>query len=152
MWSGLRWTDRTSVENLARELSHVARTIPQVSGSLCKHIPSHPNPASQNPFHQTPVRELRYSVKTARSFYLDCWTLKIKLLSSKTSGTFRPTIQRHALQAMSCQETVKLHMKRLPETCVMVKYRIVEKQIIHNMVFCFITSSNLVGRHRSLGG
>jgi hypothetical protein len=83
VWSGLRWTDRTSVETLARQLSHEARTIPQVSGSLCKHVPLHQNTGRQNPFHQTPVCEPPYFFRTARSFCLDCWTLKISYLPKR---------------------------------------------------------------------
>jgi hypothetical protein len=52
--SGLRWTNRTSVKTIVRRLSHMARTIPQVSGSVCKHRPSHPNLWRQNPFLPNP--------------------------------------------------------------------------------------------------
>lgn len=132
VWSGLRWTDRTSVETMARQLSHMARTIPQVSGGLCQHKPSHPNPGRQNPFHQTPVREPPYFFKTARSFCLDCWTLKIKL-SSELSETFCLIMQHHTLQDM-----LNYTWRDFSETCVMVKYSIVEQQIIHDVVFCLL--------------
>jgi hypothetical protein len=85
--------------------SHMAHAIRLVSRSLRKHRPSHPNPGPQNPFQQSPVRGPPYLFKTAKSFFLDCWTLKIKLSSSETSRAFCPTIQHHTPQDTSFRKT-----------------------------------------------
>jgi len=81
---------------------------------------------SRAPKSFPPVREPPYFFKTARSFCLDCWTLKVKQSSSETSGIFCPTVQHYILyKTWVFRKPLNYTWRNFPGTCVMVKYCVV---------------------------